>query len=125
VRKELEIALEQGNCFIPVRNEKEQESLRVTLFNDRRLQPPFVKDSIGIRKETVDGALYVKVFKRDYSKEFLVMKEGRLGPLPAQSNPEVSRHIKVMLEDGLGLNEINTLLDINMTEEELNAHRGR
>jgi hypothetical protein len=124
LRKELEIALEQGNCFIPVRNEKEQESLRVTLFNDRRIQPDFVRDTIGIRKETVEGALYVKVFKRDYSKEFLIMdKEGILNPLPVQSNPDTIRNIKVMLKDGLGLDEINILLKLNLTEEELDGYR--
>lgn len=71
--------------FIPCKDAKQQESIRVTAFH-RKTKVLFSSEMIGITKFTsVDGALFVKIHKKEVVRLMVMNEQGELVPLEVET----------------------------------------
>jgi len=106
--------------YIPCRDARQQENVRVSLFHRRRAAGNIADAIVGIRKETIDDKLYVVLYDRIPEEGPMRMVDGKLVPLGAQEyigNPEVERKIRLMKEDGMSDEEIADILAGGKEEE--------
>lgn len=99
----------QHEYYIPCKDAREQENLRVALFYRRRRMGGILEATIGISKKTIDDKLYVVLFKREYIGGYR-MVDGKLIPDESGANSEMERRIALMKQDGFTAEEIENLL---------------
>ena len=98
---------EVESFLIPCGNKHNQESVRVMCFNQKRKIPKELRERIGIKKEEVNGELYIKLHKKPRLELYIQDKEGKivLYKPSKQHDPELQRILQKMKEDGIGEEE--------------------
>ncbi len=96
------------DAFIPARDEKHAESMRVMTFMIRRKMPEILQNDIGIQKVCENNQWFLRVYKREIQGIWKRNKEtGQITPVTATVNdPELRRIISMMEADGKSLEEI-------------------
>lgn len=103
----------EKEVFIPVSNEKQQDSVRSSLFHFRKKMPKNLRVQVGISKHKSEDCLYVKVFKRNPLVVLVKNSEGALVEkvITEEEKVERERQIRLMKADGLSEEEINSILN--------------
>lgn len=107
----IKVFQDSGEIYLPCKDEKQQESIRVSAFNIRRKMPPDIQDTVAITKHEEDGTFYVLFYKRE--KSALMQRDpetGRLTPVDTGISPELARIIEIMRKDGKSEEEIQDFL---------------
>jgi hypothetical protein len=118
--------MEAGDTLlIPCMDDKEQESVRVRMFQLRKTAHD---ESLLISRETIDGKQFVAMRKRGGSSgAFIVKKSGEVVQLTvpeAELTPaeKITRIVSVAVKDGYSFEELKSILgdtfDLEAVEKE-------
>lgn len=114
------LTMEQGDTLmIPCDDKREQESLRVRLYQLRKKSRA---ENLSIYRTDVDGKLFVAIRKGVSSTGMIVKRSGEVIDLDfakIKSTPTtLSRLATVAIEDGLSLEEFINVLDGTFSKEQ-------
>ena len=105
------IAMHGGEEFIPTKDAKNADSIRVSAFNAKRRLPAFLISNVGIQKFTENGRLFIRIYgKTEDEPNWIRNEEGKLVPMKNELTPEKLRQIELMRKDGLSEEEIQEAL---------------
>ena len=95
--------------LIPCDNEKQQESIRVMLFNKRKNHySQAQQDMTGITKCEINGQLAIKVYKREFKGLCTLDEHGNLVPVKPypEEDPALMHIFRQMKKEGKATQEL-------------------
>jgi ribosome-interacting GTPase 1 len=114
------LTMEQGDTLmIPCDDKREQESLRVRLYQLRKKSRA---ENLSIYRTDVDGKLFVAIRKGVSSTGMIVKRSGEVIDLDfakiKSTSTTLSRLATVAIEDGLSLEEFINVLEGSFSKEQ-------